>query len=103
MRTLAILFALALFGLSGCVAGQSGIVLKTDSWDRTVRIGDELYAVTPRTELLGANGQPIQLHQVPTVSDPGIGVRHAARAEVDFTAWEQHGRLYLERLRVRPR
>jgi hypothetical protein len=95
--------ALVLLLLSGCATGRSGVVLKTDTWDHTVRIGDAVYEVTPYTELIGADGRPIQLHQIPTVSDPGIGVRYAGRATVDFLAWEQGGRLYLERLRVSPR
>ena len=104
MRTFAILLgAVSLLALVGCASSQSGVVLKTDRWDQSVRIGDEVYAVTGQTELFGPRGQPIRLHQVPTVSDPNIGVRHASRAEVDFQAWERGGRWYLDRLWVRPR
>jgi hypothetical protein len=104
MRLLTILLGtLCQLALVGCASSQSGVVLKTDRWQQTVRIGDELYAVTGQTELFGPQGQPIRLHQVPSVSDPNIGVRRAAWAEVDFQAWERGGRWYLDRLWVRPR
>jgi hypothetical protein len=104
MRTFAILSgAVALLALSGCATSQSGLVVKTDVWDETLRIGDHVYHVTPDTELFGPDGGWILLSQVPTLSDPGVGVRHALRATVDFQASERVGRRYLERLWVRPR
>jgi hypothetical protein len=104
MRTIAILSAaVALLALSGCATSQSGLVVKTDDWNDTLRIGDHLYHVTPDTELFGPDGRWIPLSEVPTLSDPGIGVRHSARATVDFVASERTGRRYLERLWVRPR
>lgn len=104
MRAFAILFgAVCLVALTGCATSQTGVVLETDRWDQTLRIGDELYQVTPETLLFGPDGYPIRLHQVPTLADPGIGVRYASRAEVEFRARQQGGRLLLDRLWVRPR
>ena len=103
MRTFAIFFGAAcLFALSGC-ASQSGVVLHFDDWNRTLRIGDEVYEVTRDTQLYGPEGGPISLHEVPTISDPGIGVRYAGRAEVDFEASERAGRRHLDWLWVHPR
>ena len=101
MRThLFLLGAIALLALGGCATNQSGLVIATDDWDDTIRIGDELYHVTPDTMFFGPDGQRIQLWEVPKLSDPGIGVRHSQRAEVDFWASEHDGRRTLERLQV---
>lgn len=103
MRTFAILLgAVSLFALSGCAMYQTGLVVKADEWDDTLRIGEHVYHVTRDTEFFGPDGGRIELHEVPTLADPDIGVRHSPRAMVDFRASEHAGRRYLERLWVRP-
>lgn len=102
MRVLTTLLGtLLLLAASACAPTQSGVVLRADDWNDTLRIDGEVYLLTPHSQLFGADGHPIRLHQVPTVADPGIGVRHASRARVDFLAREYHGRWYLDRLWVR--
>ncbi|MGI9592157.1 MAG: hypothetical protein ACR2P8_12365 [Myxococcota bacterium] len=104
MRTFAILSgAVVLLALSGCAAKQSGLVVKTDDWDDTLRIGEHVYHATRDTEFFGPDGERIELRQVPSLADPNIGVRHSPRAMVDFRASERAGHRYLERLWVRPR
>ena len=92
--------AVVLLALTGCAASQSGIVVKTDEWGDTLRIGDHLYHLTPETELYGADGWPIQLYEVPALDDPGIGFRNPSRAMVSFRASEHDGRRVLERLQL---
>lgn len=100
MRRFAILLgAFVLIGLPGCV--QSGVVWTVDAWDRTLKIGDDTYQVTPQTELLGPDGEHITLERVPSGRDPRIGVRTLARAEVEFLAHEQAGEKYIDSLWVR--
>ena len=102
MRRFAILLgAFVLIALPGCV--QSGVVWKVDSWERTLKIGDDTYQVTPQTEFFGPDGAPIALHRVPASTDAGIGVRSLARAEVEFSAYKKAGVRYLDSLWVRRR
>ena len=75
----------ASFLLTGC-ALQSGVVLGTDSWDRTVTIDQQTYLVTSSTELYGSNGKPIGFDQIPALSDPRVGFRSPEKAEVEFLA-----------------
>ena len=99
MRRFAILLgAFVLIALPGCV--QSGVVWTVDSWDRTLKIGDDTYQVTPQTDFFGPDGEYIALHDVPTSRDAGIGVRFLARAEVEFSAHENAGAKVLDSLWV---
>ena len=77
------------------------MVWTVDPWDRTLKIGDDTYHVTPQTELFGPDGGRIALDRVPASTDAGIGVRSLARAEVDFRAYQHAGTKYLDSLWVR--
>ena len=103
MRPYVILCAAAalLFVLSGCATSQTGVVLRYDDWADTLRIGDEVYHLTPDAELFGRDGLRISLHEVPTLSDPNVGVRYASRAHVEFCAHQIDGKQYIDRLWVR--
>lgn len=91
--------AALLLSLSGCV--QQGVVWRVDSWDRTVKIDQQVYQVTPQTEIYGPDGKRIALASVPAYGAGGVGLRDLARAEVDFRAREGAGEPTLERLWVR--
>lgn len=102
MRSIAILFGAAfLLTLSGCASNQAGVVLRYDDWERTLRIDDEVYRVAPDAQLFGKDGLRISLHEVPTLADPGIGVRRMSRAHVEFCAHGAQGRQTIDRLWVR--
>ena len=88
-----------LLSLSGCV--QQGVVWRVDSWRRTVTIDQQLYQVTPQTELFGPDGKRIALDSLPAYGAGGVGLRDLARAEVDFRARDGSGAPTLERLWVR--
>jgi len=85
--------------LSGCV--QQGVVWRVDSWDRSVRIDQQVYQVTPQTELYGPDGKRIALASVPAYGAGGVGLRDLSRAEVDFRVRQGSGEPTLERLWVR--
>ena len=105
MRAFASLAAAALIFLSagsiGC-ANPSGLVFAHDDWNDTIQIGSMTYLILPSTKLYGPKGHPIELWQVPTVADPGVGVRHSQRARVEYRSIEDRGRHYLVWLWVRP-
>jgi len=95
------LLSLALFSLSLSACVQRGVVWEVDSWDRTVKIDQQVYQVSPDTELYAANGRRISLAALPAYGTNGIGVRNLSRAEVDFRANDAFGEHNLEQLWVR--
>lgn len=94
--------ALFLALLTGCASSQHGTVWKHDTWRDTLLIGDRHYRVTDATELYAADGRRIRLDQVPTVADPGVGVRHLERARVEFLATDRGRERELHTLWVVP-
>ena len=100
MRQMLSLLGLAVLLLPGCAAVQSGVVWGADSFDRTVRIGPEVYQVTSDTDLYGPDGDRILFDEIPTFTDAGIGLRDQKRAEVQFQTSERAAGRHLDALWV---
>ncbi|MEM7412014.1 MAG: hypothetical protein AAF430_17435 [Myxococcota bacterium] len=102
MRAFALLSGAFLLMLSIGCANPSGLVYDRDEWNDTIQIGSVTYVVLPTTKLFGPSGRPIELTQVPSVADPGVGVRYSHRARVEYRSVEDRGEHYLVWLWVRP-